>query len=85
MSNGFRFRVTRADGSEVQPVWMVLSIIAENGYRIIGGGVRDTARDGSFAWGTLQYVRSSGDRGEAFKRICDELGEECTNTELVPA
>lgn len=85
MSNGIRFRLTRADGSQVQPLWLVLAVIAENGFRVIGGSILDTARNGSFALGTLVYEGADAERVGAMPRICEELGEECTNTELVPA
>src|SRR6185437_2416680 len=51
----FKFRLTRADGSEVQPLWMVLAALAGNGFRIEGGRIQDTHQDGSFAWGAAVY------------------------------
>lgn len=72
-----KFRLTRADGSQVQPVWMVLAVLAENGFRIKGGGVRSTTHDGSFAVGDAIYKGPRDGLVAALDRITAELGDEC--------
>jgi hypothetical protein len=84
MSNGIKFKLALADGVEVQPLWYVLGVISKHGFRTVCPVVR-SGLAGSFLLATLVYVGSLAERVEAFPRICMELGEECTATELVSA
>jgi hypothetical protein len=84
MSNGIKFKLARSDDTEVQPLWFVLAVIRKHGFRTVCPVVR-SGLAGSFLLATLVYVGSLAERVEAFPRICEELGEECTATELIPA
>jgi hypothetical protein len=84
MSNGIKFRLAHTDGTEVQPLWFVLGVIRKHGFRTICPVVR-SGLAGSFLLATLVYVGGAAVRPLSFINLCDELGEECTNTELVPA
>lgn len=84
MSNGIKFKLAHTDGTEVQPLWFVLAVIRKHGFRTICPVVR-SGLAGSFLLATLVYVGSVAERVGAMPCICEELGEECTATELVPA
>lgn len=81
MSNGIKFRLAHTDGTEVQPLWFVLATLRKHGFRTVCPVVR-SGLAGSFLLATLVYVGNVAERVAAMPRICDELGEECTNTEL---
>jgi len=81
-----KFRIARADQSEVQPLWFVLAVIRKNGYRIKNGFVRDVRFGGSFTLATLVWANDPGkDQAGAMQRICNELGEECTEPHFAHA
>jgi hypothetical protein len=84
MSNGIKFKLARSDDTEVQPLWYVLAVIRKHGFRTVCPVVR-SGLAGSFLLATLVYVGNTADRVKAMPGICEELGEECTCTELVLA
>lgn len=79
-----KFRLARADGTNIQPLWYVLAVLREHGFKVFRGGVVRSGAAGKFLVGGAYYVenkqatRAERDalRFTAMTRVSEVLGRE---------
>jgi hypothetical protein len=79
-----KLRLTRADGTEVNPLWLCLGVLRKHGFKVFRGGIVRSGPAGKFLVGGAYYVenkqstRAQRDalRFAAMRKVTEELGRE---------
>jgi hypothetical protein len=82
-----KFRLTHSDGTEVQPLWLVLATLRKHGFRTLVPRVVRSGPAGSFLVATACFIEAGiptmaqrdALRFAAMRRVAEELGQEAVS------